>query len=244
MRLIISVFFVTLWISGCALFTESNKTVHPITKFPYSDKFNGYYDVPGRILFKHPDGKHNGELLMHISSSSEIKLRIFAPIIGSLIYELRAGPEKFLAINYQDKNFVLEENSWRVRQTWMGMDLSLDEIRWLIIGRLPEKTKLWKIKKFPSGEWQLINNTTEIRIHYNSNGYIESMKKSREGLVEYKAKISQYPKEKERIIPKKIRIEDQTGNNQWVIYVEELYAVSRSMKTLEFNPPTDLEQLQ
>ena len=70
---------------------------------------------------------------MQISSSSEMKLRIFAPIVGSLIYELRAGPEKFLVLNYQDKNFVLEENSWKVRQTWLGMDFSLDELRWLII---------------------------------------------------------------------------------------------------------------
>ena len=147
MRLIISVYIVLLWISGCALFTEIEHTVPPTSELPPPGKFSGYYDVSGRILFKHPDGKHNGELLMQISSTSEMKLRIFAPIVGSLIYELRAGPERFLVLNYQDKNFVLEENSWEVRKTWLGMDLSLDELRWLIIGRLPEKTKSWKSKK-------------------------------------------------------------------------------------------------
>ena len=172
MRLIISVLFVLLWNSGCALFTETERTVFPTSKLPPPGKFSGYYDVSGRILFKHPDGKHNGELLIQISSSSEMKLRIFAPIVGSLIYELRAGPEKFLILNYQDKNFVLEKNSWEVRQTWLGMDLSLDELRWLIIGRLPEKTQSWKRKKNPTGEWQLTQNTTEIRIRYNSDGYI------------------------------------------------------------------------
>ena len=180
---------------------------------------------------------------MQISSSSEMKLRIFAPIVGSLIYELRAGPEKFLVLNYQDKNFVLEENSWEVRQTWLGMDLSLDELRWLIIGRLPEKTHSWKRKKLPTGEWQLTQNTTEIRIRYNSDGYIESMNKSREGLLEYKAKIPQYQKEKESLFPKKIQIEDYTGNNLWMMYIKELHAVSGSMKTLDFDPPDDLEPL-
>ena len=243
MRLIISVFFVLLWISGCALFTEIEHTVSPTSELPPPGKFSGYYDVSGRILFKYPDGKHNGELLMQISSSSEMKLRIFAPIVGSLIYELRAGPERFLVLNYQDKNFVLEENSWEVRKTWLGMDLSLVELRWLIIGRLPEKTHSWKRKKLPTGEWQLTQNTTEIRIRYNSDGYIESMNKSRGGLMEYKAKIPQYQKEKESIFPKKVQIEDYTGNNLWLIYINELHAISGNMKTLEYDPPTDLEPL-
>ena len=180
---------------------------------------------------------------MQISSSSEMKLRIFAPIVGSLIYELRAGPKQFLVLNYQNKNFVLEENNWKVRQTWLGMDLSLDELRWLIIGRLPEKTQSWKRKKLSTGEWQLTKNTTEIRIRHNSDGYIESMNKSREGLLEYKAIISQYQKEKEIYFPKKVQIEDYTGKNLWIIYIKELHAISGNMKTLEYNPPSDLEPL-
>ena len=243
MRLTISVFFVLLWISGCALFTESEHTAFLASKLPPPGKFSGYYDVSGRILFKHPDGKHNGELLMQISSSSEMKLRIFAPIVGSLIYELRVGPERFLVLNYQDKNFVLEENSFEVRQTWLGMDLSLDELRWLIIGRFPEKTQSWKRKKNTVGELQLTKNTTEIRIRYNSDGYIESMNKSRGGLMEYKAKIPQYQKEKESFFPKKVQIEDYTGNNLWLIFIKELHAISGKMKTLEYDPPTDLEPL-
>ena len=123
------------------------------------------------------------------------------------------------------------------------MDLSLDELRWLIIGRLPEKTQSWKRKKLSTGEWLLTRNTTEIRIHYNSDGYIESMNKSREGLLEYKAKIPQYQKEKESFFPKKVQIEDYTGNNLWIIYIKELHAVSSRMKTLVFDPPTDLEPL-
>ena len=172
-----------------------------------------------------------------------MKLRIFAPIVGSLIYELRAGPERFLVLNYQDKNFVLEENNWEVRKTWLGMDLSQAELRWLIIGRLPEKTQSWKRKKLATGEWQLTQNATEIRIRYNSDGYIESMKKYREGLLEYKVKIPQYQKEKESFFPKKVQIEDYTGNNLWMMYIKELHVVSGSMKTLDFDPPADLEPL-
>ena len=69
------------------------------------------------------------------------------------------------------------------------------------------------------------------------------MNKSREGLLEYKAKIPQYQKAKESFFPKKVQIEDYTGNNLWMIYIKELHAVSGNMKTLEFDPPTDLKPL-
>ncbi len=232
-----------LFVSGCALFTGTKHSVSSTSKLPRPDKFSGYYDVSGRMFFKHPDGKHNGELLMQISSDSEMKLKIFAPIIGSLIYELRVIPEKLLILNYQDKNFVLKENSWEVRKVWLGMDLSLQELRWLIVGSIPEKTDSWKRKKLITGEWQLTKKNTEIRVSYNSKGYIELMNKYRDGLAEYKAKISQYQKKKGIIFPKKIQIEDYIGNNQWMIYVKELNAVSGRMKKLKFDPPNDMESL-
>ena len=232
-----------LWISGCTFFTETKYTSPPTLKLPNSGKYSGYFDISGRILFKHPEGNHNGEFLMQISSSSEMKMRIFAPIIGSLIYELRAGPENFLILNYQDKNYALRENSWEVRKNWLGMDLLVEELRWLIIGRLPEKIQSWKRKILSTGEWQLTQYNTEILISYNSNGYIESMKKTIEGMLEYKAKILQYKRTNGSFFPKKIQIEDYMGNNLWMIYIEELHAVSGNMKTLEFDPPTALEPL-
>ena len=232
-----------LWISGCTFITETKHTSPPILKLPNSGKYSGYFDISGRILFKHPEGNHNGEFLMQISSSSEMKMRIFAPIIGSLIYELRAGPENFLILNYQDKNYALRENSWEVRKNWLGMDLLVEELRWLIIGRLPEKIQSWKRKILPKGEWQLTQNNTEIHIVFNSNGYIKSMNKSIRGLPEYKAKILQYKRANESFFPNKIQIEDYTGNNLWMMYIEEMNSVSDSVNTIVFDPPNGMEKL-
>ena len=243
MRLFFPVLFVLLWISGCTFFTETIHTSPPILKLSNSGKYSGNLNISGRILFKHPEGKHNGEFLMQISSGSEMKMRIFAPIIGSLIYELRVGPEKFLILNYQDKNYALRENSWEARKNWLGMDLLVEELRWLIIGRLPEKIKSWKRKILPTGEWQLTKNNTEIHIIFNSYGYIETMNKSIEGLLEYKAKILQYKKANESFFPNKIQIEDYTGNNLWMMYIEKINSVSDSINTIKFDPPTGLEQL-
>lgn len=232
-----------LWISGCAFFSGPEYSGLPPSKSQIPGDARGYYDVSGRILFKSPDGKHSGELLLQISSNSELKLNIFTPLVGSLIYELRASPEKFLVLNYQDKNYVLEENNWEVRQTWLGMDLSLTELKWLIIGRLPEKTPLWKRKKLSTGELQLLQENTEIRIHLNADGYIESMNKSRDELLEYSAKIPLYQNNEEYYFPRKIQIEDYTGNNRWMMYISEIHAVSGSIKNLDFIPPAEMNSL-
>ena len=43
-------------------------------------------------------------------------------------------------------------------------------------------------KNFTAGELKLLQGSTEIRIILNSDGYIESMSKSRDELLEYSAK--------------------------------------------------------
>ncbi len=69
------------------------------------------------------------------------------------------------------------------------------------------------------------------------------MNKSIEGFLEYKAKILQYKRANESLFPNKIQIEDYTGNNLWMMYIEKINSVSDSINTIKFDPPTGLEQL-
>ena len=152
------------------------------------------------------------------------------------------GAEKFLLLNYQEKNYVLDENNRYVRQTWLGMDLSLTELKWMILGQIPEKTPAWQRIKLPSGELQLVQGTSVIRLHLNSAGRIQYMNKSVEGLLEYKAQISLYQKHYEILFPRKIRIEDFTGNNNWLMVIGEIRTTT-SMKKLNFMPPVNMDPL-
>lgn len=231
------------WISGCAFFSDPEYPGLPPSKPQFLGDTRGYYDVSGRILFKSPEGKHSGEMLLQISTNSELKLSIFTPLAGSLIYELRANYEKFLILNYQDNNYALEDNNWEVRQSWLGMDLSLTELKWLITGSLPEKTPLWQRKKLSAGELKLLQGSTEIRIILNSDGYIESMSKSRDELLEYSAKIPLYQNIENFYFPRKIQIEDYTGNNRWMMSISEINAVFGSIKNLDFIPPEEMNAL-
>ena len=175
---------------------------------------------------------------IHISADSELRLSIFTPLVGSLVYELRVGPEKFLLLNFQGKNYVLDENNRHVRQTWLGMDLSLTEIKWLILGQIPEKTPAWQRTELSSGELLLVQGTSVIRLRLNSAGRIQSMNKSVEGLPEYQAQIPLY----QMSFPRKIRIVDFTGNNHWLMVIGEIRTTT-SMKKLNFMPPVNMDPL-
>lgn len=243
LRLNYLVFSGILFFTGCASFSGSAPAELSPSQLENLRNSNANYLLSGRILFKHPEGKQSGELALQISRNSELKLSIFTPLVGSLIYELRAGKKKFLILNYQEKNFVLADNNQQVRQTWLGMDISLTELKWLILGQIPENTPNWQRKKLADGELLLTQGSAEIRLRFNASGQIESMHKSLEGLLEYQAKIPLYQKHYNLPFPRKISIEDYSGTNKWLMVFNEIETPSGTMKTLDFTPPPDMQPL-
>ena len=243
LRLIFFVFAGILLFTGCSSFPGSKPSTLTTSQLENLRKSKGNYHFSGRILFKHPKGKHSGELALQISRNSELKLSIFTPFVGSLIYELRASNNKILILNFQEKNFVLADNNQQVRQTWLGMDISLTELKWLILGQIPEKTPNWQRKKLADGELLLTQGSAEIRLRFNASGQIESMHKSLEGLLEYQAKIPLYQKHYNLPFPRKISIEDYSGTNKWLMVFNEIETPSGTMKSLDFTPPPDMQPL-
>ena len=243
LRLFKLVFASILFFTGCSSFSGPEPAGLPPSQVENLRLSGGDYALYGRILFKHPEGQHSGELALQISSDSELKLSIFTPLVGSLIYELRASSKKFLILNYQQKNFVLAENKQEVRQTWLGMDLTLTELKWLILGKLPDKTPDWQRKILPNGELQLRQRTTEILILFNDSGQIESMRKSLKGLLEYHAEIPLYQKHYNLPFPRKISIEDYSGNNKWLMVFSEIQTPAETLKPLDFIAPPEMQSL-
>ena len=93
--------------------------------------------------------------------------------------------------------------------------------------------------------WEDRKKTTEIWVdtsdYFNKQLPAALVNGNKE--LEHSYFSSEYQKEKESFFPKKVQIEDYTGNNLWMMYIKELHAVSGKMKTLNFDPPTDLEPL-
>ena len=232
-----------MFLIGCSSFTGLEPAELSPSQVEDLRLSKGDYYLSGRIFFKHPEGKLSGELALQISSDSELKLSIFTPLIGSLIYELRASSKKFLILNYEQKNFIFTENKQEVRQKWFGMDLTLTELKWLILGKLPDKTPNWQRKILPTGELQLRQNTTEIRILFNDSGQIESMRKYLKGLLEYHAEIPLYQKHYNLPFSRKISIEDHSGKNKWLMVFSQIQTPIEALKPLDFIAPHELQPL-
>ena len=148
-----------------------------------------------------------------------------------------------MLLNYQQNNFVLADNKQDVRQTWLGMDLTVSEINWLILGNLPEKTPDWQRKVLSTGELELRQGANKIRIRFNDSGQIESMRKYLEGLLEYRAAIPLYQEHYHLPFPRKISIEDYTGNNKWLMVYSKIQTHAEAFKPLDFNTPSEMKQL-
>jgi len=174
---------------------------------------------------------------LQISKNSEFKLSIFTPLIGSLIYELRANLKNLFILNFDERNYLLGENIQETRQSWLGMDLSLNEIKWLILGDIPKSIPTWQRENISRNKFKLINGNATILVEFNSSKKIKTMEKYLDGLLEYRANISKYQKFFDQDFPKKISIKDHSEFNQWLILISEIQISNEIFKPLSFTPP-------
>ena len=121
---------VLITLGGILLLTGCRTLSPPQTLSPASS--SGHLHASGRILLAAGGERHTGELALELSPENHLRLQIFAPLVGSLLYELRSDPGRFLVLNHQDSRYWLDENTPEVRQEWLGMDLSLEELGWFI----------------------------------------------------------------------------------------------------------------
>lgn len=229
--------------SGCSNFLAKKNDEHYAPKAKVLGLKGKNYLFSGRIFFKNSTTKQSGELNLQISISSELKLSIFAPIVGSLIYELRANEEKILITNYQKNNYLLARNKHEIRTDWLGMDLTLTELNCLILGKLPKDGQDWTSKLNPNGELSLIKGDVKIIITFNDSRQIESMRKFVNGQLEYRAIVPIYKQDFGTVFPGKIRIDNKKGNTRWVIIFSDLQIIEKSDKPLDFNIPKKLEPI-
>ena len=148
-----------------------------------------------------------------------------------------------MILNYQKKEFILAKNKQEVRQTWLGMDITLTELNWLILGNLPDKTPDWQRSILHSGELQIRKGTTEIHIRFNKTGQIVSMRKFIEGLLEYHADIPLYQKHYNLLFPRKINIENYGRKNKWLMVISEIETLTEFLEPLNFIAPPEMKQL-
>ncbi len=183
-------------------------------------------------------------MALQLSKNAELKLSIFTPLIGSLVYELRANLKTLLIINFDERNYILTRNIQQTRKNMLGMDISLNELKWIILGDIPKKTPNWKRENISKNKFELIGGNTKIIIEFNSLNKIKYLEKYLNGFLEYRADIQIYKTFIDQNFPRKIIIKDYSGLNHWLILISEIQIPYETFKPLNFTPPPKMRPLK
>ena len=230
--------------SGCNFYNGNSPSSLQKNQVPSLKYFETNFLIDGRIKFKNKDVSHSGEMTIEIFNNSDFKLRVFAPLVGTLLYSISANSENLLIKNFQEKYYIKENNNNEVRQKWLGMDLSQIELKWLILGRIPFEHNTSTIQKLSKNKYLIHKGSKKIIFHLNYLGHIEHMEKFVDGLLEYSAEIPIYKKHVNKYFPRKINLKDSSKKNHWKIIISDIQTQTSNIKALDLNPPKYLKEFK
>ena len=224
--------------AGCATFQP---TVPISLEGPSSQNFIG----TGKVLLTQPGQNLSGDLYLHFAESRQLRLRIFTPLIGTLIYEVRADATRLMILNYQEGWYVLEKNTEQSRRKWLGMDLSIEELGWLFQGEKTFSTEEeWRIVGKTPERMRLSRGETELKIRFDSLGRIRRLGKQVEGLQEYELEISKYPEGPGAFTPRRLKVTNFSGSHQLLLVFSEVRRPLAFKQPLSFEAPENLTPYQ
>ena len=161
--------------------------------------------------------------------------------MGSLIYELRADKQQLMVLDYHNEWFVLKANDVDARREWLGMDLSLEELGWLLQGIRERPPKGWSLISNHSESMRISQAEKEISISFDPQGRILSLEKFNEGLAEYEVTISRYLEADPFSAPRMLQITDFSGNYQLRLVLSQVRRPSSFAEPISFENPEELE---
>ena len=211
---------VVFW--GCVL-AVSGCQIRPVPPpvpqvFLLSHAFENYQSA-GRILLATTEQKYAGELEFGLSQDFELRLQIFTPILGTLVYEIRANPNQFMVLDFQNQEYLLAENIPAIREQWLGMDLSLEELSWAVSGRMPQmRYEQLQGRFFSKKRLQFFKDGAEFLVFLGDNGIMQKMTKNFSGIQEYQVTIQDYQTVASQIYPKTIQVA-HLQNRERILFV-------------------------
>lgn len=187
--------------------------------------------LSGRILLQHLEEKHSGELDL-LLRGEQVRLQIFAPILGTLLYELRADSERLQVLNHRDRRYWSGANTEAHRRQWVGMDLTFSELQALLQGQVPLLSQTEGVRQV-SPEEPVVVTQGAVRFEgWHDDDHLTRVVKYLEELPEYEVTFLSYSEEP-KPLPRRLRIEDEVGLSRIVL------ALTRSEKTVGLSSPID-----
>ena len=227
-----------IWASGCA----TPPAPAPRPQLFLLPKTLDSYQAAGRILLTVSNHRYTGELEFSLSNNLELRLQIFTPLIGTVLYEIRANPRQFMILDFREEKYFLGQNTSLVRRRWLGVDISLTELSWVIWGRMPQKDfVLLNGELLSSRNLKLAGDSAFFFVTLGSNSLMEQMFKVVGGLKEYEVTIAQYEEFSGNNYPKTIQIVNVKNGDRLRLVMNDVTSPRTPLPELVFLPPEGMQ---
>ena len=195
------------------------------------------YQSAGRVLLVTPDQKIPGELEFSLSGNLELRIQFFTPLIGSLVYEIRANPDQFMILDFQEKQYILDQNVSHIRQEWLGIDISLIELSWVIWGRMPqEHFQQRQGERLSSETLRFVSEEAVFVVTLGPNGIMRNMLKSVGGIKEYEVTIRKFQEVAGKFYPRVIQMIDHQNQGRLNLVMNDITPAISQLPALIFLP--------
>lgn len=186
--------------------------------------------------------KYAGNLTFRLSDNEEMHLSIAAPILGSSLYEVRANAKKFMILDFQEEIFVLDENNAKSRQQWLGADISLTELSWVVWGRIPRDTfEENQVVVLENDTLELSKGEAQYHVTLSENGLLKHLVKKEGEEATFDVTIQEYQMVGEQSFPRKLQILRPESQERLVLVMNDINPNLASLPALTFIPPDGMK---
>jgi len=222
-----------LWVVGCSTPLDSLSTPQSFL-LPHALE---NYRSAGRVLLVTPDQKIPGELAFSLSGNLELRLQILVPVIGTLVYEIRANAEHFMILDFKEKTYFLDDNVAQTRHQWFGVDISLLELSWVVWGRMSqEEFQQRQGQRLSSKNLKFTSENAVFFVTLGANGIMERMVKVVEGIEEYEVTVGKYQGIEGKIYPRVIQIVSPQNQSKLRLVMNDITPQIPVLPALTFLP--------
>ena len=196
------------------------------------------YFAKGRVFLKVDQRKISGSFELMIVKG-QMLFRAIRPVLGDTIYEVHADSERLMIIDFSEEKYLLTQNTREVRRKFLGVDIEIQELFWLLHGQIESKYFTSHGGKQSSNDlFELSWN--DVLLHLNTTQeMLQYMKKYSQGDLMYSATINQYQNFSGRKYPTLVDIQ-QPNKNRMRLAITEIS--SESLPFPDFLPPPDISE--
>lgn len=196
-----------------------------------------HFVTDGRIQLSIQGETYSGNALIFASSTKELRIQIFTPVIGTLLYEIRANATQFMTLDYQNQIWFLGENNSENRKEWLGVDITISQFIWILWGRmLKQEFEELHGTFFTPNSGEVRTPDSVLSFALSEQGILQTLT-IRKNEQRVDVQIRSYQSFMTQFIPKKIVIQETSNQSKLILVLNAPERNPVASTPLQFTPP-------